>query len=190
MHKISIIPRGIGALGYTQQLPLDERFLLQQGELTDRLAVLLGGRAAEELFFHEISSGASNDLERASDIARRMVTELGMSPLIGPVTLVRRRDAAFLNGETPGAGAERNYSEATAQEIDHEVQRMLNAAHDQAFGILERQHDVLEKVAKALLEKEVIDRDELRALMGKPPVQSGDPQRPEVGHVPSQEAAD
>ncbi len=190
VHKISIIPRGIGALGYTQQLPLDERFLLQRNELTDRLAVLLGGRAAEELVFGEISSGASNDLERASDIARRMVTELGMSPAVGPVTLVRRREAAFLNGEGMPGGEERTYSEATAQTIDREVQRILNAAHEQAFGILERQRDVLERIAKLLLEKEVIDRDELRALLGKPPVEAGDQQRPEVGHVPDQQAAD
>ena len=137
-----------------------------------------------------VSSCDTSRGRTVSDIARRMVTELGMSPLIGPVTLVRRRDAAFLNGEGPGSGVERTYSEATAQDIDHEVQRIVNAAHDQAFAILEQQHDVLGKIAKLLLEKEVIDRDELRALMGKPPVQSGEPQRPEVGHVPDQEAAD
>ena len=189
VHKISIIPRGIGALGYTQQLPLDERFLLQRKELTDRLAVLLGGRSAEELIFREISSGASNDLERASDIARRMVTELGMSTVIGPVALVRRR-TTFLEGETPALGEERSYSEATAQTIDREVQGILRAAHDEAFAVLERQRDVLEKIARLLLEKEVIDRDELRALMGKPPSEPGDQQRPEVGHVPDQQAAD
>ncbi len=191
VHKISIIPRGVGALGYTQQLPLDERFLLQRRELMDRLAVLLGGRAAEELVFHEISSGASNDLERASDIARRMVSELGMSEALGPVAFGKRRGPGFLDGgEGPGMAQERNYSEATAETMDQEVRRVLNEAHDRAFSILEGQRAVLDQLAHLLLEKEVVERAELRELLGKPPEEPGDAHRPEVGHVPGDQAAD
>ena len=190
VHKISIIRRGIGALGYTQQLPIDERYLLQRNELSDRLAVLLGGRAAEELVFHDISSGASNDLERASDIARRMVTELGMSETIGPVALTRSPGVPFLGGENPQPSNERLFSEATAQTVDREVQRIVRQAHDTAYAVLERQRGVLEQLAKLLLEKEVVDRDELRALLGKPAAEPQKDQRPEVGHVSDQQAAD
>src|SRR5690606_8503010 len=129
VHKISIIPRGVAALGYTQQLPTDDRYLIQRQELYDRIAVLLAGRAAEEIVFGEISTGAGNDLERATDIARRMVAELGMSSRIGPVNLMRRQ-SAFL----PGAESSRGeYSEATAQVIDAEVQRLLVDGYNRAI---------------------------------------------------------
>ncbi|MBX6365926.1 MAG: AAA family ATPase, partial [Gemmatimonadetes bacterium] len=190
VHKISIIPRGVGALGYTQQLPLDERYLLQRRELMDRLTVMLGGRAAEELVFGEMSSGASNDLARASDIARRMVSELGMSDAVGPVAFDRRRGAGFLEGELAPGGEARGYSEATAELIDREVQRILVEAHDAAYRILEQDRRFLDELSQMLLEREVVDRSELRRLLGRPETEPEDGNRPEIGHVPDNQAAD
>lgn len=187
VHKISIIPRGVGALGYMQQLPEDERFLLQRNELNDRLAVMLGGRVAEELIFGEISTGAANDLERASDMARRMVTELGMSDVIGPVTFARQRSPLFLEAPDQFNNA-KPYSESTAKSIDDEVRRLIVEARDRAFAILQRDESVLRELARRLLEKEVVDREELRELLGKPAVQDGDDERPDIGHVPTQAA--
>ncbi|MGH7475144.1 MAG: ATP-dependent zinc metalloprotease FtsH [Longimicrobiales bacterium] len=184
VHKISIIPRGVSALGYTQQLPEDERFLLQRQELLDRLAVLLGGRAAEELVFGEISTGAGNDLERATDVAHRMVEEFGMSDTLGPVTYGRKRKAMFLDASENGQ-SERNFSEATARTIDAEVRRLVTDAYTRALGILEDDRSVLQALAEQLLDKEVVDREELRVLMGKPPQPQRDERRPEVGHVPA-----
>jgi cell division protease FtsH len=182
VHRISIIPRGVAALGYTQQLPTDDRYLIQRQELNDRIAVLLGGRAAEQLVFGDTSTGAGNDLERATDIARRMVAELGMSPLIGPVHLVRRSNL-FL--QQNGDGAHGEYSEATAQVIDGEVQRLLLEGYNEALRILRNDRDVLEQLAQLLLQKEVVDRDELRALMGTAADGGGNGSRPEIGHVPA-----
>ena len=181
VHKISIIPRGVAALGYTQQLPTDDRYLIQRVELNDRIAVLLGGRAAEQLVFGDSSTGAGSDLERATDIARRMVAELGMSPRIGPVHLVRRNHGFLPNGDAP----QNAYSEATAQVIDSEVQRVLLEGYNQALQILRNDRDVLDQLAKLLLETEVVDRDELRALMGTTSDDASDSTRPEIGHVPS-----
>src|SRR5690606_36087571 len=189
VHKISIIPRGVGALGYTQQMPTDDRYLLQRTELFDRLTVLLGGRAAEELVFDEVSTGAGNDLERASDIARRMVVEFGMSDVLGPVNLSSRRGQAFLEGRMqPDGESGRVFSEATAEAIDGEVRRILGDARERALGILDAERDVLEELAQRLLDKAVVDRTELRQLMGKPPHEPGDEDRPEIGHVPEQAA--
>ncbi len=182
VHKISIIPRGVAALGYTQQVPTDDRYLLQRNELDDRLAVLLGGRAAEALIFGEISSGASNDLERATDIARQMVMQLGMSESLGPVTFSRRR-GTFLQPQE--AVDSRDYSEATAQVIDREVHGMLVAAYQRALDLLTRDRSFLETIAGRLLEKEVMDRAELRELLGLSPEEN---QGPEIGHVPDQAA--
>ena len=181
VHKISIIPRGVAALGYTQQLPTDERYLIQRPELYDRIAVLLAGRAAEEVVFGEISTGAGNDLERATDIARRMVAELGMSSRIGPVNLMRRQ-SAFLQ---PGESGRGEYSEATAQVIDAEVQRLLVEGYNRAIEVLKNDRAVLEQLARMLLDKEVVERAELRELMGVPTKNTNnDGARPEVGHVP------
>ncbi|HSJ30971.1 MAG TPA: ATP-dependent zinc metalloprotease FtsH [Longimicrobiales bacterium] len=181
VHKISIIPRGVAALGYTQQLPTDERYLIQRPELYDRIAVLLAGRAAEEVVFGEISTGAGNDLERATDIARRMVAELGMSSRIGPVNLMRRQ-GTFLEQDGSGRG---DYSEATAQIIDSEVQRLLVEGYNRAIEVLKKDRAILEQLARMLLEKEVVERAELRELMGVPANVNGDGARPEVGHVPA-----
>jgi cell division protease FtsH len=164
VHKISIIPRGVAALGYTQQLPLDDRYLMQVDELNDMLAVLLAGRAAELIVFEKISTGAGNDLERATDMARRMVGELGMSPALGQVAYLRR-SSTFL-GQGEGAGI--NYSESTAQMIDREVQRILGEQYERAIAMLRKDREVLEAVAQRLLETEVVDRAELRELMGLP----------------------
>ena len=180
VHKISIIPRGVAALGYTQQLPTDERYLIQRPELYDRITVLLAGRAAEEVVFGEISTGAGNDLERATDIARRMVAELGMSSRIGPVNLMRRQ-GTFLEQDGNGRA---DYSEATAQIIDAEVQRLLVEGYNRAIEVLRKDRAILEQLARILLEKEVVERAELRELMGVPANVHGDGARPEVGHVP------
>jgi len=183
----------VGALGYTQQMPTEDRYLLQRQELHDRLAVLLGGRAAEELVFDEISTGAGNDLERASDIARRMVVEFGMSPIVGPVNLSRQRNPMFLDVKDSGdGGGGRGFSEATAQVIDEEVRRISNEAYGRAVELLRGERDLLEALAQMLLEQEVVDRDELRTLMGRPAVEEGDEKMPELGHIPDDlpEAAD
>jgi cell division protease FtsH len=179
VHKISIIPRGVAALGYTQQLPTDERYLMQRQELNDRLAVLMAGRAAEEVVFGEISTGAGNDLERATDIARRMVAELGMSPKIGPVNLLRRQNV-FLQS-TDGANGHLDYSEHTARVIDDETQRLLVESYNRALNVLGADREVLDQLAKLLLDKEVVDRAELRELMGRHPQR--DSERPELGHA-------
>ncbi|HUH14147.1 MAG TPA: hypothetical protein VMK65_13615, partial [Longimicrobiales bacterium] len=179
------IPRGVAALGYTQTLEKDERYLMQQGELQDRLAVLLGGRAAEQLIFGEISSGAGNDLERATDIARRMVTEFGMSEELGPVTYGKSRRSPFLTVPDEMGGGGREYSEATAETIDREVRRIIGEAYEQAVKTLRGDRDNLKELALRLLDQEVVGRDELRALMGTPRVQPGEARRAEVGHAPS-----
>jgi len=178
VHKISIIPRGVAALGYTQQLPTDERYLIQRTELYDRIAVLLAGRAAEEIVFGEISTGAGNDLERATDIARRMVAEMGMSPKLANVNLMRR-STMFVNGQE----GRLDYSEATAQIIDAETMRLIEEGYTRALDILKRDRGLLEQLAQMLLEKEVVDRAELRALMGTPDGGASGA-RTEVGHVP------
>jgi len=189
VHKISIIPRGVAALGYTQQLPTDDRYLVQRQELEDRIAVLLAGRAAEEIVFAEISSGAGNDLERATEIARRMVAELGMSEVLGPVTFVRRRPL-FLQAQEDGATGD--YSEATAQTIDAEVRQLLVTAYARALEVLRTERAALDELARRLLEKEVVDRDELRALLGSAHERTSnaaDERRPETGHAPSRARA-
>jgi len=163
VHKVSIIPRGIGALGYTMQLPTEDRYLMTKSELEDRMAVMMGGRVAEELVFQEISTGAQNDLYRATDIARSMVREYGMSEKLGPMTFERERRPMFLEGIMPQGT--KDYSEATAQEIDQEVADLMNRAHQRAKEVLEAQRPILEKAAKILLEKEVLEGEELREIL-------------------------
>jgi len=162
VHKISIIPRGISALGYTLQLPTEDRYLMTRSELLDRMAVLLGGRAAEEIVFDEISTGAQNDLFRATDIARRMVKEYGMS-VLGPVTFERERRPLFLQEVGPPSSNE--YGEETARQIDQEVSKMITDTYARVRSVLQEKRDKLEKVAKHLMEKEVIEGEELRSLI-------------------------
>ena len=162
VHKISIIPRGISALGYTQQQPTEDRYLMTRAELLDRLAVLLGGRVAEELVFNEISTGAQNDLQRASDIARSMVTQYGMSERLGLVSYEQRRQSMLL---PEGFSSGNNYSEAKAAEIDGEISRLVDEAHKRVQGILTERRGVLDKLAHLLAEKESIPGEELRRML-------------------------
>jgi cell division protease FtsH len=164
VKKISIIPRGFGALGFMQQIP-DERFLLQHDELLDRLAVLLGGRAAERVVFGQVSTGASNDLERATTIARRMVCEFGMSELLGPVALASNGGESFL--PTAGQPATTTVSEETAREIDQEIQALVSAAADRAEEILRSDRELLETVARKLLDDEVIEQPEFNRILAE-----------------------
>jgi cell division protease FtsH len=152
VHKISIIPRGISALGYTQQQPTEDRYLMTRSELLDRLAVLLGGRVAEELVFEEISTGAQNDLQRATDIARSMVTEYGMSDRLGLVTYERPRQPMFL---------------AKAAQIDEEVARFVEEAHKRVREILSERRTVLDDLAHLLSEKESVQGEELRKMLSE-----------------------
>jgi cell division protease FtsH len=163
VHRVSIIPRGIGALGYTMQLPTEERYLMTKTELEDRMAVMMGGRVAEELIFNEISTGAQNDLYRATDIARSMIREYGMSERLGPITFERERRPLFLESMMPSAS--KDYSEATAQDIDQEVGALVDKAHKRAREVLEKERPVLEQAAKILLDKEVLEGEELRAIL-------------------------
>jgi cell division protease FtsH len=165
VHRVSIIPRGIGSLGYTLQLPTEDRYLMTKTELEDRMAVMLGGRVAEELHFGEVSTGAHNDLYRATDIARSMVREYGMSEKLGPLTFERERRPLFLEQIMPPST--KDYSEATAQEIDREVSTLIEKAYHRAREILETRRDTLEKVAQVLLQKEVLEGDELRQLLNE-----------------------
>ncbi len=162
VHKISIIPRGIAALGYTQQLPTEDRYLMSRSELMARLYVLLGGRVAEELVFGDISTGAQNDLNRATDIIRSMVTEYGMSEKIGLVTFEKERSNPYF---PTGDRTKSAYSEETAQAIDREIATIMQAAHDKVTTILSGKKETLDRVARTLLQKEVIEGDELRALV-------------------------
>jgi cell division protease FtsH len=164
VHKISIIPRGIAALGYTQQQPTEDRYLMTRSELLDRLAVLIGGRVAEELVFGEISTGAQNDLQRATDIARSMVTEYGMSDRLGLVTYERPRRPMFLPDTFSASKA---YSEEKAAQIDEEISKVIAEAHERVRKILSERRKVLDDLAHLLLEKEVVQGEELREMLSK-----------------------
>jgi cell division protease FtsH len=168
VHKISIIPRGLAALGYTLQLPLEDRYLMSREELYDKLAGLMGGRAAEEIMVGSISTGAANDLKQATEIARMMVTEYGMSDSIGPVSLAERSRSPFLGGQNGLTGiAERIYSERMQRKIDAEVSRLLDEAMNRARDIVRTHRDALSKVAARLLAVEVIEGDELRRILSE-----------------------
>ncbi|MFL5380528.1 MAG: ATP-dependent zinc metalloprotease FtsH, partial [Myxococcales bacterium] len=163
--KISIIPRGLAALGYTLQLPLEDRYLMSREELFDKMAGLMGGRAAEEIMVGTISTGASNDLKQATEIARMMVVEYGMSEAIGPICLAERR-STFLNGEKGFGGfGSKEYSEQMQRRIDDEVSRLLEEAMTRARDLVSRYRDALGKVAARLLAIEVIEGDELRRIL-------------------------
>ena len=165
VHKVTIIPRGIAALGMTYQLPTEERFLMTRSELEDRIAVLLGGRVAEELVYGEVSTGAHNDLERATEVARLMVTKYGMSERVGLATY-GERTSLFLKGA--GIGGEREYSEATARTIDEEVRAILERTHDRVRGMLTTKKAVLISAAHALKRTETLEGERLRrALAGE-----------------------
>jgi cell division protease FtsH len=181
VHKISIIPRGVAALGYTQQLPTEDRYLLTKQELMDRIAVLLGGRVAEEIVFDEVSTGAGNDLERVTDLARSMVMEYGMSRELGPVNLSGPRRTQFLPNEPPSRT--RDFSEETAREIDAEIRGLIDGTYERVRRILLEDREVLETLAQRLLETEVVDEGELREIMGLPP-RHHDPDETRVVETP------
>lgn len=165
VSKVSIIPRGIGALGYTQQSPTEDRYLMRKSELLDRIDVLLGGRVAERLVFDDVSTGAENDLQRATDMARHMVTHYGMSDSLGLATFDSRPMPTYLNG--PAMPGPREFSERTAEAIDAEVRRILDEAGVRVMQTLTSNRAKLEALALLLLEKEVVDRAMLDRLMSE-----------------------
>ena len=169
VHKVTIIPRGVGALGATYQLPLEDRYLLTRSELEDRIAVLLGGRAAEEVVYGEISTGAHNDLERATEMARLMVTQYGMSEHLGPMTFGGGQQALFLKGA--GIAAEREYSEDTARTIDSETRAIIDRIYDRVRGLITDRKLVLLAAAAELKAKETLEGDRLRHLLAGEPVE-------------------
>ncbi|QEY31961.1 ATP-dependent metallopeptidase FtsH/Yme1/Tma family protein [Synechococcus sp. RSCCF101] len=178
--KISIVPRGMSALGYTLQLPTEERFLNSKEDLEGQIATLLGGRSAEEIVFGKITTGAANDLQRATDIAEQMIGTYGMSDTLGPLAYDKQGGGRFLGGAN---NPRRAVSDATAQAIDREVRGLVDRAHDQALGILHANRDLLEAIAGRILEKEVIEGDELKDLLSRSlrPDGSGEALTDEVG---------
>ena len=165
VHKISVIPRG-RALGYTLTLPEEDKFLMTREELIDELAMLMGGRVAEELIVGDITTGASNDIERATKIARQMVTEYGMSDAIGPLTLGQKQHEVFLGRDF---NTQPDYSEHVAFEIDNEVRRLIDEAHDEALEILQEHRAKLDELASRLIERETIERQEVEAFLSDIP---------------------
>jgi cell division protease FtsH len=162
VNKISIIPRGVAALGYTQQLLTEDRYLMTRSELLARIYVLLGGRVAEEMIFQDVSTGAQNDLQKATEIARTMVTQFGMSERLGLVALEGARTPMFLPVQTQG---QREYSEETARLVDEEIKKVLSEAHNTVRNCLSAHRQALEELAKLLLEKEVVERPALQAIL-------------------------
>jgi cell division protease FtsH len=165
VRRISIIPRGISALGYTLQLPTEDRYLMTKSELLDRLAVLLGGRVAEEIVFGEISTGAHNDLQRATDIATSMVKEYGMSETLGYVTFEKEKRPLFLPSSLTSS---KEYSEATATKIDDEVKRIIDECYRKVKEVLGSKKQKLQNLARLLLEKEVVEEGDLKTIMEAP----------------------
>ena len=165
--KISIVPRGIAALGYTQQQPTEDRYLMRKSELFNRLCVLLGGRVAEELVFGDVSTGAYDDLHKVSDMARAMVTTYGMSEGVGLLTY-EQPSSPFLPGVVPAPP--KAYSEDTAQKIDAEVRTIVDQAHEQVRQLLGEKKTALERLARQLMEQEVLEGAELHALLVQEPV--------------------
>jgi len=169
VQKVSIVPRGLGALGYTIQTPLEDRYLMSRSELIGKIKGLLGGRASEEIVFGEISTGASNDLERASKIARDMIKTYGMGKRLPNVSFVEQNQGGFL-GQEPNIA---HHSEKVDQVIDEEVLEIINTCFDEAKKLLTEKRDKLDKMAQTLLEKEVIDEKEIIEILGPRPINTG-----------------
>jgi cell division protease FtsH len=163
VRKVSIVPRGLGALGYTLQMPIEDRYVVSEEELLSQIDVLLGGRAAEEIVFGSISTGASNDISRATDIARRMITDFGMSERFRHVAL-SRRGQGYLGGSVQEPFLAREYSEETQKYVDDEIARIIAARYDSVLSLLTANKAVLEKIAGILLEKEMIEELEFAEL--------------------------
>jgi cell division protease FtsH len=170
VHKVSIIPRGLAALGYTLSMPLEDRYLMSFDELKDKMAGMMGGRAAEEIFVGEVSTGASNDFKQATEIARMMVREYGMSSALGPISLGQDRVNPFLRSAL--GGDLRDYSERTARLIDEEVRKLAQSALETARAVLQQNRDKVEALAARLLASEVVEEEELRNLLGAKSVAS------------------
>ncbi len=180
VHKISIIPRGHMALGYTLQLPEEDRFLISRNEIIDRICVLLGGRVAEEITQGDVTTGAQNDLERATQLARQMVTEFGMSEKLGPMTLGRKQHEVFLGRDIVD---DRNYSDEVAFAIDQEMRAIIDGCHERVKSILRENLDLLNKVTRSLLEREILEGEDLETLIsgGELPALPEMENFPEVG---------
>ena len=163
IHKVTIIPRGM-ALGLTQQLPIDEKHTYPKHYLEDRIAILLGGRIAEDKIFNEVTTGAGNDLERATDMARKMVCEWGMSDKLGPLTFGKKEEQIFLGKEI---GQQRNFSESTAVEIDNEIRRIVDENCEKATKLLADNIETLKRIAENLLERETLDTEDLTAILNR-----------------------
>ncbi len=153
-------------MGYTMPLPEEDRYLMARSKFEDELAGLLGGRAAEELVFNDVTTGAANDLERATKLARKMVTEYGMSERLGPLTFGRKEELVFLGREI---GEQRNYSEEVAGTIDEEIRRFISEAHEKAKSILTQHKDTLVRLAKKLMEVETLEGEALQAVLSQVP---------------------
>jgi cell division protease FtsH len=171
VHKVSIIPTAKGALGYTMQMPEEDQYLLGQRQLEERMAVMLGGRAAELFVFDEPSTGASNDLERATELARRMVTEFGMTEALGPVRYAQEAGFGFLNTRT---GMRQELSPETATLIDQEIRRLVDQAQTQALDLLHSHQAALHEIARVLQENEVIGGDEIARIASASASTSGE----------------
>lgn len=169
VHKISIIPRGVGALGYTIQRPIEDRFLMTKEELENKMAVLLGGRAAELLVFGHLSTGAADDLRRVTDIARSMVTRYGMSDKLGSVAYEREPGNFLANADRPYPVRERDYAEETAAAVDREVKDIVDRVLERTEGILTTRRPILDRAAKKLLEKETLEQGDIEALIREMP---------------------
>ena len=177
VHKISIIPRGHAALGYTLQLPEEDRFLMSKSELMNRISILLSGRVSEEIVFNDVTSFAANDLDRATETARQMVTQLGMSDSLGLVKLGKKREEIFLGRDI---SEDRNYSEEIAYAIDKEVKAIIDDCYERAKEILTEHRDLLDKIANVLLEREVLDAEEFDKLVNENKKSSEVPELPDI----------
>uniref|UniRef100_A0A7C4CD10 ATP-dependent zinc metalloprotease FtsH n=1 Tax=Fervidobacterium thailandense TaxID=1008305 RepID=A0A7C4CD10_9BACT len=162
VHRISIVPRGYAALGYTLHLPAEDKYLVSREELLDNITTLLGGRAAEEIVFGDFTSGAANDIERATEIARKMVCELGMSESFGPLAWGKTEQEVFLGKELTRI---RNYSEEVAKMIDHEIQKIVKSCYERAKDILRKNKEKMDLIVEILMEREVLSGEELRAML-------------------------
>jgi len=169
VHKVSIIPRGVGALGYTIQRPIEDRFLMTREELENKMAVLLGGRAAELIVFGHLSTGAADDLRRVTDIARSMVTRYGMSEKLGSIAYDRDPGNYLAGSDQPFPVREREYAEQTAATVDHEVRAIVEGVFQRAQGILKKRRAILDRAAGKLLEKETLEQSDLEALVRETP---------------------
>jgi cell division protease FtsH len=169
VHKVSIIPRGVGALGYTIQRPIEDRFLMTKEELENKMAVLLGGRAAELIVFNHLSTGAADDLRRVTDIARSMVTRYGMSEKLGSVAYERDPGNFLAGADRPYPTRERDYADETAAAVDEEVRSIVDRVFERAQGILKARRAILDRAAKKLLEKETLEQSDLEALVRETP---------------------